>query len=64
MKVKISPQQLREIGARSYCDHKTVRRVYNGEPCREGTYLRVIRAASELGHPVPPDPADGGKAEQ
>ena len=49
----LSPSQRHAIAAAAEVDPRSVRRVERGEPIRESTAVRIVRAAKKLGLRLP-----------
>jgi len=47
------PQRIQIAGA-SLCDERSIAAVYAGRPVKSSTLARVLKAARELGLPLPP----------
>lgn len=47
---------MQRISVESYCDLRTIRRAYEGQPITLASRARIRKAAEQLNLPMPPEP--------
>lgn len=52
----VSTHDMRRIAVESFCDMRTIRRAYEGNPVTLASRSRIRKAAEQLGLPMPPEP--------